>query len=112
MDDDHRVDFVGFKPAISTAYPAAIERGTFVFVEVKSCMADFTSGHAHTTRNRLPKSTAHRVTSLCSKTLSWRSISLRNCRSSSFQKTTVSMRPISLSTIAPSAGEIYGRINR
>ena len=48
VDDDHRVDFVGFKPAISTAYPAAIERGTFVFVEVKSCMADFTSGHGLT----------------------------------------------------------------
>lgn len=48
VDDDHRVDFVGFKPAVSTALPAAIERGTFTFVEVKSCMADFESGHGRT----------------------------------------------------------------
>lgn len=48
VDDDHRVDFVGFKPAVSTAFPVALERGTFTFVEVKSCMADFKSGHGLT----------------------------------------------------------------
>ena len=48
VDEEHRVDFVGFKPLVSTPYPAALERGTFVFVEVKSCMADFKSGHGLT----------------------------------------------------------------
>lgn len=48
VDDDHRVDFVGFKPLVSTPYPASLERGTFVFVEVKSCMADYKSGHGLT----------------------------------------------------------------
>ena len=48
VDEEHRVDFVGFKPSVSTPYPAALERGTFVFVEVKSCMADFKSGHGLT----------------------------------------------------------------
>lgn len=53
VDDDHRVDFVAFKPESfspgrSSPTPSSIERGEFVFVEVKSCMADFKSGHGLT----------------------------------------------------------------
>lgn len=43
-----RVDFVGFKPfnlLQNGMCPAAIDKGAFSFYEVKSCMADFTSGH-------------------------------------------------------------------
>lgn len=48
VDDDHRVDFVAFRPERLSPFPSSIERGEFVFVEVKSCMADFTSGHGLT----------------------------------------------------------------
>ncbi|WP_445448709.1 hypothetical protein [Enterococcus faecalis] len=43
-----RVDFVGFKPfnfLQNGMCPASIEKGTFSFYEVKSCLADFNSGH-------------------------------------------------------------------
>lgn len=46
-----RVDFVGFKPfniLQNEMCPAAIDCGTFSFYEVKSCMADFTSGYGKT----------------------------------------------------------------
>lgn len=48
VDDVYRVDFVGFKPFPRVSYPASLERGTFVFVEVKSCMDDYKSGHGLT----------------------------------------------------------------
>lgn len=48
VDDDHRVDFVGFRPERLSPFPSSIERGEFVCVEVKSCMADFKSGHGLT----------------------------------------------------------------
>lgn len=48
VDEDHRVDFVGYKPRPMESYPAALERGTFVFVEVKSCLEDLKSGHGLT----------------------------------------------------------------
>lgn len=48
VDDDHRVAFVGFRPERLSMFPSSIERGEFVFVEVKSCMADFKSGHGLT----------------------------------------------------------------
>lgn len=50
VDDAHRVDFVGFRPARNSPFPSSIERGEFVFVEVKSCMNDFKSGHGLTFR--------------------------------------------------------------
>lgn len=50
VDDEHRVDFVGFRPERLSPFPSSIERGEFVFVEVKSCMADFKSGHGLTFR--------------------------------------------------------------
>ena len=40
-----RVDFMGFQPYGDRPDPASIERGTLVCYEVKSCMADFDSGH-------------------------------------------------------------------
>lgn len=43
-----RVDFVGFKPfkiLQNGMCPASIDKGTFSFYEVKSCFADFNSGH-------------------------------------------------------------------
>lgn len=46
-----RIDFVGFKPfniMQNGMSPAAIDKGTFSFFEVKSCMADFNSGHGKT----------------------------------------------------------------
>ena len=43
-------DFVGFRPARNSPFPSSIERGEFVFVEVKSCMNDFKSGHGLTFR--------------------------------------------------------------
>lgn len=49
VDPDHRVDFVAFSPGIG-GRNAALEHGKFVFVEVKSCMADFKSGHGLTFR--------------------------------------------------------------
>lgn len=48
VDDEHRVDFVGFRPERLSPFPSSIERGEFVFVEVKSGMADFKSGHGLT----------------------------------------------------------------
>ncbi len=49
VDDDHRVDFVAFTPGIG-GRNMKLEHGQFVFVEVKSCMADFKSGHGLTFR--------------------------------------------------------------
>ncbi|WP_312540910.1 hypothetical protein [Enterococcus sp.] len=46
-----RIDFVGFKPfniMQNGMNAAAIDKGTFSFYEVKSCMADFNSGHGKT----------------------------------------------------------------
>ena len=48
VSDASRVDFVAFRPAKMEAMPAALERGTFCFAQVKSCMADFESGHGLT----------------------------------------------------------------
>ncbi len=41
------VDYMAFRPAsrADTATDGDVERGTFSFFEVKSCMADFESGH-------------------------------------------------------------------
>lgn len=47
VDSGHRVDFVAYRIG-SGGQNAAAERGTFCFVEVKSCMDDFTSGHGRT----------------------------------------------------------------
>ena len=47
VDSGHRVDFVAYRTG-SGGQNAAVERGTFCFVEVKSCMDDFTSGHGRT----------------------------------------------------------------
>ncbi|MEE0308848.1 MAG: hypothetical protein UDY71_02075 [Slackia isoflavoniconvertens] len=47
VDEAHRVDFVAYRCGIGYANAAA-ERGAFCFVEVKSCMDDFTSGHGRT----------------------------------------------------------------
>lgn len=47
VDEAHRVDFVAYHCGSGYANAAA-ERGTFCFVEVKSCMDDFTSGHGRT----------------------------------------------------------------
>lgn len=47
VDAAHRVDFVAYR--FGTGYAnASAERGTFCFVEVKSCMDDFNSGHGRT----------------------------------------------------------------
>ena len=48
--DDRRVDYVGFKPwnINGEPVPASVEKGCFEFHEVKSCMADFTSGNGLT----------------------------------------------------------------
>ena len=40
-----RVDFMGFQPYGERPDAASIERGELVCYEVKSCMADFESGH-------------------------------------------------------------------
>lgn len=43
-----RVDFIGFQPfniSQNGMCPTAIDKGTFSFYEVKSCLADFNSGH-------------------------------------------------------------------
>lgn len=42
---DGRVDFMGFQPYCDRPDAASIERGKLVCYEVKSCMADFESGH-------------------------------------------------------------------
>lgn len=47
VDPKHRVDFVAFSPGIGGPN-VKLEHGRFVFVEVKSCMADFKSGHGLT----------------------------------------------------------------
>lgn len=47
VDEAHRVDFVAYRRWFGYANAAA-ERGKFCFVEVKSCMDDFTSGHGRT----------------------------------------------------------------
>ena len=47
VDDDHRVDFVAFTPGLG-GRNMKLEHGRFIFVEVKSCMADFKSGHGLT----------------------------------------------------------------
>lgn len=48
--DERRVDYVGFKPwnINGESVPASVEKGCFGFYEVKSCMADFTSGNGLT----------------------------------------------------------------
>ena len=48
-DSRHRVDFVAFSPGAG-GRNCALEHGKFVFVEVKSCMDDFKSGHGLTFR--------------------------------------------------------------
>ena len=54
VDDASRVDFVAYRPhrprdrSSNHATAAELESGTFTFVEVKSCMDDFTSGHGKT----------------------------------------------------------------
>ena len=54
VDDARRVDFVAYRPhrprdrSSNHATAAELESGTFTFVEVKSCMADFKSGHGLT----------------------------------------------------------------
>lgn len=40
-----RVDFMGFRPYGDLPDAASLERGTLVCYEIKSCMADFESGH-------------------------------------------------------------------
>ena len=47
VDSRHRVDFVAFSPGAG-GRNCALEHGKFVFVEVKSCMEDFKSGHGLT----------------------------------------------------------------
>lgn len=47
VNEDNRVDFVAFSPGIG-GKNCALEHGKFVFVEVKSCMDDFKSGHGLT----------------------------------------------------------------
>lgn len=49
VDPKHRVDFVAFSPGIGGPN-VRMEHGRFVFVEVKSCMDDFNSGHGLTFR--------------------------------------------------------------
>ncbi|MDH7887832.1 hypothetical protein [Bifidobacterium catenulatum] len=48
--DNRRVDYVGFQPwnVNGEPVPASVEKGCFGFYEVKSCMADFTSGNGLT----------------------------------------------------------------
>lgn len=42
VDAAHRVDFVGFRPmSYADSLSVAVERGEFVYVEVKSCMDDY-----------------------------------------------------------------------
>ena len=49
VDEAHRVDFVAFSPGPG-GRNCSLEHGRFVFVEVKSCMDDFRSGHGLTFR--------------------------------------------------------------
>lgn len=50
LKNERRIDFVGFKPFTPdyVIEPTSVELGTFAFYEVKSCMADFESGHGLT----------------------------------------------------------------
>lgn len=48
VDERHRVDFVAFRTARGELTAGSIEHGRFCFVEVKSCMDDFNSGHGLT----------------------------------------------------------------
>lgn len=54
--DERRVDYVGFKPwnINGEPVPASVEKGCFEFYEVKSCMADFTSGNGLTFYGDIP----------------------------------------------------------
>ena len=47
---ERRIDYVAFKPFTPnlTGEPTSVELGTFECYEVKSCMADFASGHGLT----------------------------------------------------------------
>ena len=47
LENERRIDYVGFKAftPFSVNEPSSVELGTFAFYEVKSCMADFKSGH-------------------------------------------------------------------
>ena len=47
---NRRIDYVGFKPFTPnlTVEPVSVELGTFACYEVKSCLADFESGHGLT----------------------------------------------------------------
>lgn len=47
---ERRIDYVAFKPFTPnlTVEPASVELGTFECYEIKSCMADFHSGHGLT----------------------------------------------------------------
>lgn len=45
---ERRVDFVGFHRSINSPDAVAVEMGTFAFYEVKSSMADFSSGNGLT----------------------------------------------------------------
>lgn len=49
VDMDHRVDLVAFRPHgrgwVDATNDMMLERGTFTFCEVKSCMDDYRSGH-------------------------------------------------------------------
>lgn len=45
VPDGGRVDFMGFSPYGERPDAASIERGELVCYEIKSCMADFESGH-------------------------------------------------------------------
>nr|DAQ46821.1 MAG TPA: DNA repair protein MmcB-like protein [Caudoviricetes sp.] len=47
VDDDHRVDFVAFTPGPG-GRNTKLEHGRFIFVEVRSSMHDFKSGHGLT----------------------------------------------------------------
>lgn len=50
-DRERRVDYVGFTPyrrPNGRAEAEGLELGTFEFYEIKSCLADFTSGHGLT----------------------------------------------------------------
>ena len=48
--EERRVDYVGFEPwnINGEPVPASVKKGCFSFYEVKSCMADFTSGNGLT----------------------------------------------------------------
>lgn len=48
--NNRRIDYMGFKPFTPDAVtiPTSVELGTFECYEVKSCMADFNSGHGLT----------------------------------------------------------------